>query len=115
MKYKISELEGKLLDTAVATALGYQTIADIPIDVTGMEYNPCGNLPLPWRPSGIWDQGGPVIERESIDLRRYNEGTWMAEVSRPCKPGCGLQSGHTPLVAAMRAFVFARYGEAVEL
>ena len=120
MKYKTSELDGARLDAAVATALGYATIADIPIDVVGMECNPCGDLPLPWRPSRIWDQGGPIIEREKITL--FHDAWWEAGTFAELSCSYGTPSlemnfrvkADALLVAAMRCFVASKLGDEVD-
>ena len=73
-----------------------------------------------YRPSKDWVDGGPIIEREGIDVRRYEwEGpsmkvlSWSAQfygTEKPCE-----QYGPTPLVAAMRCFVLSKLGKEVEI
>jgi hypothetical protein len=60
MKHKVSELEGVLLDAAVALADGKQwvQISEDEVQVDGM----------PFWPSCMWEDGGPIIERERIML-----------------------------------------------
>ena len=61
-------------------------------------------------PSTDWIQGGPIIEREGIDLQCQNQGLWCADL--------GLDSsiyGPTPLIAAMRCYVASKLGDEVEL
>jgi len=77
----------------------------------------CADLPFPIvydedgrkvlvSPSTDWAQGGPIIEREWIELTintRAPEGTWLAtrvEGSAICEV-----TGPTQLVAAMRCYV----------
>jgi hypothetical protein len=73
-----------------------------------------------FEPSTDWSQGGPIIEREEIGIRR----------NAPCSKGCEWQGspsitakgaggkwgyGPTPLVAAMRCFVASRLGDEVDV
>lgn len=61
-----------------------------------------------WKPSTDWAQGGPIIEREGIDL--YQSGCWAAEMV-----GAHRQEGPSPLVAAMRCYVASKLGDSVEI
>lgn len=65
----------------------------------------------PWfEPSRLWDDAGPIIEREKITICP-NDTTWWA-----VHPDAELEvHGDTPLEAAMRAYVHAKLGEEVEL
>ncbi len=92
-KVKTAELEGIALDWAVAKALDIQ------------------NKPLDWSPlsySTDWAQGGPIIERESIDLVKMGNKQWRAD----CGPA---KTGSTPLIAAMRCYVANKLGDEVEI
>jgi hypothetical protein len=104
MKIKTSEATGATLDWLVGCALD----AYIPCAVP--EY------------STDWAQGGPIIEREFMDV----------EVT-PCSPDQGapydtwrawkhndnadatVVCGPTPLIAAMRCYVVSKLGEEVEV
>ena len=55
-----------------------------------------------------WSQGGPIIERESIDLMKVGVTQWRAD----CGPAV---TGPTPLIAAMRAFVTKKFGVEIEI
>ena len=55
-----------------------------------------------------WSQGGPIIERESIDIMKVGITQWRAD----CGPAV---TGPTPLIAAMRAFVTKKFGDEVEI
>ena len=62
-----------------------------------------------YNPSGDWMQGGPIIERERINL--WNEGyDWEASLY-----GEHIVWGQTPLVAAMRCYVASKLGDEVEI
>ena len=90
---KTSELEGELLDWAVAKCENEY------ID----EY------------STSWEQGGPIIERECIaisclHITGYTPNTWTARRPQRCS-----EDGPTPLIAAMRCYVASELGDEVEL
>jgi hypothetical protein len=62
-----------------------------------------------YNPSRDWMQGGPIIERERINL--WNEGhDWEASLY-----GKHIVWGETPLVAAMRCYVASKLGDEVEI
>lgn len=66
-----------------------------------------------WYPSTDWAQGGPIIEREWIDLHCVNDSLWEAECPAPC--GLAMQNGPTPLIAAMRCYVASKLGADVDV
>lgn len=114
MKHKTEELEGALLDAAVAIAVG-----EDPTKVQPLRY------------SRSWRDAGPIIERERISLMQPEDsGDWQAGIDPYAAEGrcysddqdpptvqfrAFRQSGPTPLIAAMRAFVASKLGEEVEL
>lgn len=117
MKHKTEELEGALLDVAVAKALGYGTVYDVPDRLCGEDR--MGGVE-PWMPSTNWAQGGTIIERERIEVTPEwetieDEGLicagWMASVGVDVRQWFGSD----PLTAAMRAYVASRFGDEVEL
>lgn len=67
--------------------------------------------PRKWTPTRFWSQGGPLIEAKKIDVNWDTEGTghWSAS----CEPDI-LATGDTPLEAAMRTFVIAKFGNEVD-
>jgi hypothetical protein len=60
-----------------------------------------------------WAQGGPIIEREWVDLHCVNDSLWEAEC--PAVGGLAMQNGPTPLIAAMRCYVASKLGDDVTL
>lgn len=65
---------------------------------------------IPYRPSADWAQGGPIIERERIEIVPHpNSETWVTGVNGV------LHSGPTPLIAAMRCFVASKLGDEVDV
>jgi hypothetical protein len=62
-----------------------------------------------YNPSGDWMQGGPIVQRERINL--WNEGyEWEASLY-----GKHIVWGETALVAAMRCYVASKLGDEVEI
>ncbi len=123
MKYKTAELEGGLLDRAVAMAykchVPVQHEPHIEEDYFKHPGDPI-SLPLlsgeQYEPSNRWDHGGPIIERERIKLLppQADRSRWLAEVFQG-KPHFGWAESDAPLIAAMRAFVASMLGEEVEI
>lgn len=124
MKYKVSELEGALLDAAVAKAAdrlftleGFGSLAHLaPLcwAVGACLNEGRGDYWAPFSPSSSWADGGPIIEREQICLN--SEATTLAGfIWQAMVPENSWVSGATPLVAAMRAYVASKFGEEVEL
>lgn len=120
MKVKTSELIGIALDYAVAKCEGgtdfrYDTVATYWITINGKDRA----LSKGWAqtqtflPSTDWTEGGPIIEREKIDLASPNpiDPTWCAMQWRVAH---GMK-GPTPLIAAMRCYVASKFGEEVEI
>lgn len=67
-----------------------------------------------------WGHGGPIIERERIELapRTANEGWWAALPGRDksltvSRMSLVVMSGPTPLIAAMRCLLASKFGETV--
>ena len=124
MKTKTNELIGPALDWAVAESEG-----NVRLQYDSREGLIICNILgwIPYRPSVAWAQGGPIIAREMIDLRKiYNNGLpnanpydcWKAEIIfRDGKLVAGdlFAYGPTPLVAALRCYVSSVLGEEVEV
>jgi len=93
---KTSELTGEALDRAVGKAMKLQD----PYWHEGR----CA-----WF-STDWAEGGPIIERERIDVLYEHDLRWIAI------PQKGIESyGPTPLIAAMRCYVASKLGDEVEI
>lgn len=117
MKIKTAELTGAALDWAVATANGDYPQWDAEWEVfyaangDDMDY------------STDWAQGGPIIEREMIQLtpkcmvnplhgwaaafRSFDEDDDVYALHR--------MRGKTPLIAAMRCYVASKLGDEVDV
>lgn len=114
MKHKTSELEGALLDAAVAKAEGWEwRIIESEKPFVWLIDGPDINPRFEFRPSTDWSDGGPIIERERIKIEHaidYWDAAIMSKTSTFYH-----QTGSTPLIAAMRAYVASKLGEEVEL
>ena len=66
-----------------------------------------------WQPSTDWAQGGPILEREWIDLHCVNDSLWEAEIN--ANEYHNRKNGPTPLIAAMRCYVASKLGDTVEI
>ena len=104
MKIKTSEAKDQVLDYLVAQCEGIET------------KNYSGALTIRydgdwWQPSTDWAQGGPIIERERMTVRRYTDALWDASIGRLDY----VADGPTPLVAAMRCYVASKLGDEVEI
>ena len=110
MKVKTTKLIGQALDWAVAKCEGEPYSATITTNGIGMEF-PATNY------STCWTQGGPIIERERMQLdcfplEKYasKENISSKGVGNPFH-GCGP----TPLIAAMRCYVASKLGDEVDI
>jgi hypothetical protein len=124
MKVKVSELEGRALNWAVAMSLGWAWQVDEQgrfdtkgaiilarpypdglkrqVNATSMRILRLSNF----HPIANWSVMGPLIEQAGIGIFPLSEGRgWAA----------GLQDGPTPLIAAARCFVASKLGDEIEV
>jgi hypothetical protein len=97
---KTSELTGAALDWAVHVAL----------------HGSCeGHAEYEY--STDWAQGGPIIEREGINLDNYAKNPqWSAWTPAPNQATGEAQAyGPTPLIAAMRCYVASKLGDNIDI
>lgn len=110
MKHKVADLDGALLDAAVAKACG------IGFEIVGWPDPQClAGEPVcrkAFEPSTDWAQGGPIIERERIALDPPDRSEWRATKAKADE--WAVEYGPTPLIAAMRAFVASKFGDEVD-
>lgn len=138
MKTKTSELIDTALDWAVAISKGIPA-EELYIQKWGSRLPPSiyrrnrdedGNLDGTYTSgpdllfSRKWEAGGPIIEREGINLTKFVEGevdpedvgSWCAAYDRDNfgydEKAC---TASTPLIAAMRCLVAAKLGDEVEV
>ena len=69
-----------------------------------------------YNPSGDWMQGGPIIERESINTR-YDPDCNKAQAWEASDDIDFFEAmyGPTPLIAAMRCYVASMLGDDIEI
>jgi hypothetical protein len=100
---KVETLTGIDLDGAVAALEGTDAILNMMTEPRG------------FRPSTDWAQGGPIIEREEMELYVYEhaepgkQARWAAKKYFETDPFME-QHGPTPLIDAMRCYVKSRIG-----
>lgn len=109
-KMKTSDLTGLALDWAVAKCEGVETIVLAGL-LHSREVVRSDAVVIPVLAySTNWAQGGPIIERERIELRDFGGEEWTADNN------VGRQTfGSTPLIAAMRCYVASKLGENIEI
>jgi hypothetical protein len=112
---KTSELIGPALDWAVAKCEGMTNLRTNPhrfdqrLIMDGPEGNGVFLHTLNY--STYWAQGGPIIERERIQVVPYRmngDDGW-------CAAGFSYVNGPTPLIAAMRCYCCAKLGDEIEI
>ena len=114
MKIKVSETTNTQLDWLVAKCEG---IGLYPMYMWGGRCLPTGGSESTFYcPSEDWAQGGPILERERIELLLSFEGHTRAILNRFDRTvELTEQHGSTHLIAAMRCFVASRLGNEVEV
>ena len=129
MKIKTADLTGPALDWAVAKCEGKNGVLhDDGITRCIVIASASGVYKGTYQPSINWSLGGPIIEREGINLFKHNKlnesqpDVWCAHkvVPRPNMEGsfnsCALAlDGPTPLIAAMRCVAAANLGDEVDV
>lgn len=128
---KVSEATLIQLNWLVACCEGYTSDAymrsvDIRKDAKGRAIGIVvplfGDRHYSWfRPTTDWSQGGPIIEREKINLQHISgintpgDFGWEAQHPWPTT-ACGWPvRGSTPLISAMRCYVASKLGDTVEV
>lgn len=105
MKIKTSELIGPALEWAVAKCEGF--LCDYQYGGALVSY------------SSNWAQGGPIIEREGLELKRgYGKPLLWAAFAYDCWNNVRTSTGRTgptPLIAAMRCYVASKLGDEIDV
>lgn len=110
MAVKTSKLTGHALDWAVAKCEGYEIVRMRGNEITFLDRTEDGALSEKHiNYSTDWAQGGPIIEREKIELE-YGGFEWWARI----KADEDFE-GATPLIAAMRCYVASKLGDEIEI
>ena len=114
---KTNELTGSALDWAVARCEKLYVHTDY-VGVGTREWGvfvDCSNdyCNVHYQPSKHWGWGGPIIEREKIQL------WWGQQCNASIDPNninpTEFESGNTPLVAAMRCYVASKLGDEIDV
>ena len=122
-KIKVATREGPLLDEWAARAdklVPYREEGHKRywlVDLPNKPANIIGPAPkgippeLRYSPSTNWSQGGPIIDREEIELVHRNgmDGLTLWAIKDNV-----IMRGETKLIAAMRAYVVSKFGEEVD-
>ena len=119
MKIKTQDLIGPALDWAVALCKGkgieFEDPSDPWLTVDGIADQPLHS----YTPSLDWHQGGPIIEREKLELRPglYHSELWTCwgQTQHGHRRSEQGKTGPTPLIAAMRCYVASKLGDEVEI
>ncbi|SCX92368.1 Protein of unknown function [Nitrosospira sp. Nl5] len=109
---KVAELKGALLDYWAGKTDGKKVFIHACVNGAACsvhdrtQWSESSN----YSPSTDWSQGGPITEREGIEMFYITKG----DVKLPYACFKGLQySGPDPLIAAMRCYVASKFGEEV--
>lgn len=127
MKIKTAELTGVVLDWAVAKIENHQWRCPWMLEKEGFAawqiYEGGWGRPTPGY-STEWEFGGPIIERERIELIYFGEdgmmdSPWESKMGSDIHyidqgPGQAM-GGPTPLIAAMRCYVASKLGDEVDV
>lgn len=121
MKIKTAHIIGRALNWAVAECLLQTKVFTKGTYRDRLVYF-LGDVPesvVEWfSPSTSWMAGGPIIEREQITLKPEWDGEkayWTAISVTRFEYDRAVQSGPTPLIAAMRCYVASKMGDEVEI
>lgn len=111
---KTSELTGAALDWAVlkcecATPAPFKSQPAMLNGTVRVFRADIGAFSEPVSPSTDWALGGPIIEREKIELE-WHGNYWLAQIRADDE-----WHGPTPLIAAMRCYVAYKLGDEVEV
>ena len=113
MKVKVSEATGPTLNWMVAQCEEVEVQC-----IAGFLYIQPAGWAGEYKPSEWWAQGGPIIEREWVNVEAWPNETdehhrWQAS----CDEGRTkvIHRGPTPLIAAMRCYAAMKLGDEVEV
>ena len=109
---KTSELTGAALDWAVAKCEGYVGRGAVKIYGDRICTPTASGTASTYAPSTDWAQGGPIIEREGVEV----SPDWVDSLWRGYLSGQNITAyGPTPLIAAMRCYVASKLGDEVDV
>lgn len=117
---KTSELEGRQLDYWVAKAEGAKIDTKVWPHPLLCHFEDCWDR-FPkmqdstddYEPSTDWAHGGPIIEREKLELL-FSDSVWRSGNGEDADGDWKVVGyGSTALIAAMRAYVASKFGDTV--
>ena len=110
MKIKVNEATPLQLDWLVAKCEGITEIGQgvHTFDVEFLLMHSSGDFNY----STDWSQGGPIIDRERISIRFWENENFVTAYGVPGSP---WMHGPTPLIAAMRCYVASKLGDEEEI
>ena len=118
-KIKAAELEGIILDWAVTSIECPEALKYGVQDWREQRRRTVVRGEYAHRYHQSWAQGGPIIEREGIELKRgYGKPLLWAAFAYDCYNNVRRSTGKTgptPLVAAMRCYVASKLGDEVDV
>lgn len=111
--YIVEDLEGPLLDLAVANATGLAAVIHLVDNSISPFFECCvlserGTLQYQFIPSRFWCQAGDIIEKEGVSIIRKGS-VWTAECDG------SVSTADAPLLAAMRVVVKKKFGDVVRM
>lgn len=123
--YKVADLEGPLLDLAVSKAEGLKAVIHLVDNALSPFFECCvlnesGRLQHQYMPSRDWTTGGPIIDRERLQVGpRLVDGDWYGAWRSVCLSWEGRThtdvEAEAPLLAAMRCYVISKLGAVVRM
>jgi hypothetical protein len=120
-KIKTSELIGAALDWAVAKCEGLLERGSAPLGAAVCKISGdrviltfCARDDNEYEPSTYWSQGGPIVEREGINLLKVGIKNWRATMDYGSN-GSPVFHDVNPLIVAMRCYVASKLGDEVEI
>lgn len=121
MKIKTKTLSGIALDWLVAKCEGKveQGVYGTPeLSESGLHLHYCDVLlSHPYSPSTDWAEGGPLIQRERMEVMPCMDVLVEKWIASHClrQSKWSQECGPTPLIAVMRAFCCSKLGDEVDI
>ena len=121
MKIKTKSLTGAALEWAVAKCEGKveQGVYGTPeLLASGLHLHYCDVLlSHPYSPSTDWAEGGPIVQRERMEVMPCMDVLVEKWIATHClrQSKWTQECGPTPLIAVMRAFCCSKLGDEVDI
>jgi hypothetical protein len=108
LNWAVAKCEGVAVIVSVIT--GFSTVLQFRSITEGQKWGTSR-----YGPSSNWAQGGPIIERERIDILHDPNGGGAVRATNYADFREIKCFGDTPLTAAMRCYVASKLGDAVDV